>query len=201
MYEFELGGFAEELSDIDGTIEEFNAFNYCLAESYVGAMYDEDFESLGEFSPSLLNNICAWYNYDESMKNQEETNEIKTGKLITKNNRTFIDAIYANKSATVAEAYLLNGVFSPKLVLTIILNESDEYIARLNCYSEEDYDKKIKEIHDFIEIEYEKSDNKIEFLNKIKNNYSRINVAIAIFKPKKIPSTYNWVKQLKNMSK
>ena len=63
----------------------------------------------------------------------------------------------------------------------------------------EDYDKLFKEFYDLIEIEYTKAENKKEFLKAIKNNYGRI----RIYKDKNrvVPSSYNWVKELKKIEK
>lgn len=73
----ELGGFAEYEDDIDGTIEKFYAFNYCLAEEYANAMYREDFEELGTISLDLLYKICYWIDYDNKHENQELREQIK----------------------------------------------------------------------------------------------------------------------------
>lgn len=54
---YELGGFAIEPGDIDGTEDEFNAFNLCLAEEYFYAMKDEDFELLGDMDLDLVHKI------------------------------------------------------------------------------------------------------------------------------------------------
>jgi hypothetical protein len=197
----ELGGFAEYEEDIDGTEEEFNAFNYCMAQSYANAMYREDFEELGEFSPDLLENICRWLNYTEEMNNLDIVQEIKNGKLMTIKERTFIDAIYENKSSSLAETYLLNGVYSPKLVLTIILSDEEDYEAYIIGNSQEDFDNKIKELYDFIEEEFNKCSDKKMFLNKIKENYNRIKVSNK-YKSKPVSTnTYNWAKKLKKINK
>jgi C-terminal processing protease CtpA/Prc len=162
-----------------------------MAEDYEIAMYNEDFQALGEFSVDLLKDICRWLNYTEEMGNLDKVQDIKT----TIKERTFIDAIYENKVSTLAETYLLNGVYSPKLVLTIILSDEDEYDAFISCENQEDLESKMKQLYDFIEIEYKKSDDKKLFLNKIKNNYNRIRISKEyISKP--IPNTYSWTKEL-----
>ena len=193
----ELGGFAESLEEIEEeTIEAFNAFNYCLAEDYVTALYHEDFGIIGEVTSSLLEKICKWYNYDETFENQDTVSKIRTGEFITVKNRTLINAIYEKKVSSLAETYLLMRIYSPKLVLTIILSDEEEYQAYILCDTQEEFDDKIKQLYDFIELEYSRCTNKKEFLNKIKNNYQRIMVKKSLgFKS--VPDTYKWGKALR----
>lgn len=193
----ELGGFTKTKEDINGTEEEFLAFNYCLAEDYVNAMYQEDFEELGEISEELLKMICKWYNEIEIPTNQNTVHEIKTGEFRTIQKRILIDAIYENQSASLAETYLLMEVYSPKLVLTILLSEEEDYQDYSLVKNQKELNRKMKELYDLIETEYQKCDNKKQFLNKIQKNYTRI-VSRKEYTTKlpPIPNTYHWVKQL-----
>lgn len=96
----ELGGFAESPDAIDGTEEEFNAFNYCLAEDYYDAVLGEDFEGLGEVLNDglawcdLMHTVCDWLNYDgvigESLK--DNFTKLCDGTITTCKHRTFIEA-------------------------------------------------------------------------------------------------------------
>lgn len=88
----ELGGFAEYPDVIDGSEEEFNAFNFCLAEEYFYAMCSEDFETIGEVDTSLIRNIIHWLNYDGiiNKKMEEKVKKVETGLFLTDKNRTFI---------------------------------------------------------------------------------------------------------------
>lgn len=201
----ELGGFAEDEDAIDGTEEEFELFNYFLAQDYVEAMFEEDFEMLGEFSSCLLDDIIYWIDYDGKHDGQRTRKELMNGSLITNKNRTFLEAIYDAKHGTLAETYISRGIVTPKLVLAVVLSKCDEddiepsaYIGD-ESYKKEDYDKLFKEFYDLIEIEYTKAEDKKEFLKAIKNNYGRI----RIYKDKNrvVPSSYNWVKELKKIEK
>ena len=57
MSPIELGGFADEPEDIEGTEEELRIFNWCLAHEYYSAVVGEDFESLGE----VLDDVSYWH--------------------------------------------------------------------------------------------------------------------------------------------
>ena len=197
----ELGGFAEYIGDIDGDEAEFNAFNYCLAEEYVSAMYAEDFEALGEISFDLLEKICDWINYDRELGNEQVVADIQSGNLETVNGRTLIDAIYENRCASFAETYLFNGVYSPKLVLTILLSEDNSYDAYIGNSSttQEQCEDMLRELYELIDLEYEKQENKKEFLNKIRDNHRRIWCPNG-YVNKPVPDSYSWVKVLKGQT-
>lgn len=192
----ELGGFADYIEDIDGTEVDYVAFNYCLADEYMNAFYNEDFEALGEISTDLFQKICKWYGYVDGLENKDKINGIKNGKLITIKGRTIIDAIYENKIASLAETYLLMDIFSPKLLLTIVLSDDDEYGAYIISKNQYELDDKLKQLYDFIESEYNVCEDKKGFLNKIKSNYNRLLVQKG-YKLTPIPNNYNWVKKLK----
>lgn len=125
MCMFELGGFVEYEEEIDG---DFNEFNYCLAVEYLGAIYAEDFEALGEMDSCLFDTIAYWLNYDGEIGKDsiEEINRIKNGSIITCNNRTFIEAIIENKKYLLADSYIQRGVMDIGLYLTCILEAPDD---------------------------------------------------------------------------
>ena len=189
--DIELGGFAENPEDVDGN---FEAFNYCLASEYVNALFNEDFDIVGSIDSFLFNNICYWYNYKKSIGNEKEVKELEEASFITVNNRTIIDAIYDKKYISLANVYLDNKIYSPKLLLTMLLGEDENIvpITYISVDSREDIDNILKKLYDFIEEEYLKQENKKDFLNKIKNNIGRIRL-----RPKPTPmSGYTWVKEL-----
>lgn len=96
----ELGGFAETPEVIDGTEEDFNAFNWCLACDYYEAVVGEDFDSLGEVLNdvynwhALMGDVCIWMNYDGEIgkDKKDEYPKLYNGTILTYNNRTFIEA-------------------------------------------------------------------------------------------------------------
>lgn len=98
----ELCGFAENPEVIEGTEEDFNAFNWCLACDYYAAVIAEDFDSLGEELNdvynwhSLMSDVCMWMNYDSEIgkDKKDEFPKLYNGTIKTCNNRTFIDAAY-----------------------------------------------------------------------------------------------------------
>jgi len=98
-----LGGFAEKPEVMDGTLEEFFAYNYCLAEDYYHAIVCEDFEVLDEafkFSfawHEIMRDVCRWLNYDGKIgiEFKDDIDKLDNGTIITHNNRTFIEACRA----------------------------------------------------------------------------------------------------------
>ena len=100
MSSIELGGFAENPNVIDGTKEEFIAFNYCLAEDYYYAVLNEDFDSLGEGLNDgytwheIMSQVCYWLNYNGEIgkDKQDYFDKLRNGTILTVNDRTFIDA-------------------------------------------------------------------------------------------------------------
>lgn len=196
MKVIKLGEFIDYNEDI--TNIEVEAFNYYLALEYANAMEEENFEILGNFSFNLLEKICYWLGFFSREEDIKLLNEIKNGTLITNKNRTFIDAIYINKKGDFAEAYLNMGLKSPKLVLTIILeNLINHHSANIGNedFKQEDYEKLFNELYDLIETEYNNSSDKQAFLYLINNNYNRVK-CYKLYK--KIPASdkYNWVKDL-----
>lgn len=205
---FELGGFAEYEDEIDG---DFNTYNFCLAEEYMASIINEDFESLGFMSYDLIEKITYWLNYNGTIgKDDIDIIEgIKNGNIITVNNRTFIDALYANKQVDIAEMYIVNrGIINNKLFLTcilygkgelpkIILNEVHYFIKE-----KEDYIGFLNDVFSLIEQEFNKIDSveeKKQYLSKIRQavpnikypkKYGEINISIK---------EYNWGKQYKKI--
>ena len=102
MSTFELGGFAEWPEVIDGTVEEFEAFNYCLANEYYDAVLGEDFERLGEVLNDgyvwhqIMDDVCKWLNFDGEIGKdlKKNFNLLYNGTIITCNNRPFLIAAY-----------------------------------------------------------------------------------------------------------
>ena len=102
MSSIELGGFAEWPEVIDGTEEEFEAYNYCLANEYYDAVLGEDFESLGEVLNNgyvwhqIMRDVCNWLNYDGEIGKdlKENFKLLYNGTIITCNNMPFIIAAY-----------------------------------------------------------------------------------------------------------
>ena len=167
----ELGGFAENPKVIDG---DFNAFNYCTAENYVAALYDEDFDAIGEIDEIHFEDICYWYNYDKQLNHKQIVDSIMDGSFITKKNRTILDAIYENKNVCLAEIYAYEKVYSPKVLLTLLLYS--DYPISINPYDtrSEHYNSIFKDLFDFIDLEFNNMEDKKEFLKTIKDNITRL---------------------------
>ena len=87
---------------IEGTKEEFNAYNWCLACEYYNAIIGEDFASLGECLNNLriwkdfIGDVCNWLNYDGEIGKdiEDDLEKLRDGTIITCNDRTFIQACY-----------------------------------------------------------------------------------------------------------
>lgn len=203
-----LGGFAEVKEDIDGTEEEFNAFNYCLASEYFAAMVNEDFDELEELGPALILTIQDWLNYDgEIGKNEiEDIKKLTTGTFLTYKNRTFIDAIIDNKQVETAETYIGFGNNDPRLYALVMSYDCYEVYNCLNqihgCIKKttESYMNFLKSVFDEVEKIFDNikdNNEKIKVLNNLKGNLlnfrypkeiGTINVAYV--------GDYRWVKQL-----
>ena len=192
----ELGGFAESPEVIDG---DFNAFNYCLAQDYVTALFREDFDAIGEIDIHFFDNICYWINYTKELNNEKLVQKIKKAKIITVKNRSIIDAIYEKKAVYLADIYLHNYIYSPKLILTILLSNNQLNNIFITGENDEEISSKLKELCDFIELEYEKQVNKKEFITKIKNNLNRIKVSKE-YRQQPISNNYEWLKAIKKIS-
>ena len=104
----ELGGFAESPEVIDG---DWEAFNFCLAECYLQAMGEENWEALGYMDEELVNDIARWLNYDGEIGKDriDIIKNIPKGLIQTSKNRTFIDAIVAEHKAPLAQTFIYNG--------------------------------------------------------------------------------------------
>lgn len=165
-----------------------------IADKYINSLYNESFDNIGEVTPCVIGNICGLLEEE----NNDTINDLRKGTLITKNNRTLIDAIYENKNASFAEAYLLRGVYSPKLILTIILSDTDEYVAYFDSggLAEEDYESRVRELYDFIETEYNTVEDKEEYIHKIWNNFNRIQLSKE-YKKVNNQDNYAWIRKLK----
>lgn len=204
----ELGGFAEEPKDVsDAWTEEemqrdFECFNFCLAENYVSAMYNENFEELGYMDGSLILTISRWINYKESLGNENLAKEISEGTLLTKNNRTFIETIVANKIYDYAYSYILIGVYHPSLIHLLMEGYANglEYYCPISGVSQERFNEINSDLYDEIEKNYQASDDKIAYLNMIKKGIGAIRFDSGL-KQKPIPKSLSWGQTLKNMNK
>lgn len=205
----DLGGFAEYPDDIDGTEEEFNAFNFCLAEEYFAAMCEEDFELIGEVDAYLIRNIMHWLNYDGIInKNiEEEIKKIETGSFLTNKNRPFVEAIVENKDPYLADAYISLGNNDPRLYVIVMLY--NEYYTKStilnyinhNVKNRDEYVLALSKIFDELDKTYneiENKDEKIFFLRKVKSNLELIRYPQEYGKVKISDiGNYNFVKELK----
>ena len=185
-----LGGFAEDEDVVDG---DWEAFNYCLAENYYSAMIGEDWDLIGESSTDLIDNIIDWLTYCEEIgkENTYDIEGIRNGNLITVNNRTFIDAIVADKQVDLAETYIRLGVKDIRLYILFMLYYEDEfydlnnpmntvnYVYKgtiLNVYLPYDRDDLIKFLSNiFSELDkiyngLKKNDDKKKFLSIVRFN-------------------------------
>ena len=135
----ELGGFAESPEVIEGTEEEWVAFNWCLAVDYYNAMLDEDFEALGEIDRNLLDSICEWLSYydDISLEKRNDIKDIPKGLLKTCHNRTLAEAVIEYHQTELAYAFIQNGNHDINLFLTYLLYD-EQYLEELN-HSERAY--------------------------------------------------------------
>lgn len=186
----ELGGFAETRADIDGTEEEFDAFNYCLAEDYLTAMINEDFEEIGEIGIDTLENVMEWLNYDgEIGKDKEDIiKSIPRGEIITYKNRTLAEAAIEAEHLPCAEVFIYNGNLDPRLFMIVmeksnnIGNEQETAILNLglaSADSAEEYIAFLKSIFDLIEERYNKKatlEEKKKYLEKIRPYIDRIRI-------------------------
>lgn len=200
---YELGGFAEDESVIDG---DFNAFNFSLAQEYGNAILDEDFNSLGDVSNYLLDEIIYWLNYNGQIgkDNLYLINGINDGSIITVNNRSFTEAILECKKPQFAETYINRGILNPKLYLTCILYGDDEIsstiLNQVHFYIVRDKDayvKFIESIFDELKEQFSKVDvdKQLVFLSRVKKAIENIrypkeygNVGATI--------NFSWQKQL-----
>lgn len=181
----ELGGFAEEPEYVSDEIEEeaqlrdFESFNYCLAEDYVSAMYQEDFESLGEVDLSLFDNICHWINYNPELGNADLVSSIKDGTLLTDKGRTFLSAIFAAKNISWATLYTDLRVYDPALIVMLIEQSStDENVfpVFLDTKSEEELHELNRKIYDEIERRYHEEENDISYLYRIRDGFKILRI-------------------------
>ena len=192
---FTLGGFADEPEDIDG---DFEAFNRCLADEYMGAFYCEEFSSIGYINNNLLETIVEW-------SRDEKAKGILDGSFVTCKNRTLIDACFDCRYGCLAEIYLYKGIFSPKLVVAILFSNEDiepsaimDIDENIGLVTQEQFDKRMKDLFDFIQKFYEENKGNIminEYLLAIKNNYGRMH-ASKQHKHNVKPNEYGWCKRI-----
>lgn len=169
----ELGGFAEEPTDVDG---DYESFNFCLAEDYASSMVREDFESLGYIDYSLIDNITYWLNYDSKIgaKDADFISKIPSGEFVTSFGRTFGDAVSDRRLGEFAVKLIYNGNKNPRVYFTAIaysnvnfnvLNEIFEYIS-----NPQEYVQFVNELMQIINQEYTRKEKaeKTEFIEQIK---------------------------------
>jgi len=185
---FEIGGFAEDEYAVDG---DWEIFNYGVAENYYDAMLGEEFDFLGYGSRDFIERIEYWLNYDGEIGegHEEEIAKIRTGLFMTYKNRTFIDAIVANKNVSFAETYIQFGSRDVRLfaiclfgVEIFIIDGEEQYngtilnVINNFCKDRNDYIEFLSKLFTLLEEEYNELDNngeRMEFLDVIKKNISK----------------------------
>ena len=189
---FELGGFAFNDRDIDGTEKDREYFNVGVAESYIDAFYREDNEEIGGIDLAFLETIAHFYNlYGDREKDSEN---LLSGEFMTIKNRTFIDAIIDNKWVDYITLYLNCANYNYKgyrfedLAVCFLLN-SDKYtidfgfneaLSKFILPKEEQreaYINRITTIVSKLEEEYKKENSiekKIAMLKQLKQSLSRL---------------------------
>lgn len=217
MYD-ELGGFAESPEVVDGN---WKAYNFCLAENYLQAMGEEDWDALGHMDTDLVNDIARWLNYDgEIGKNRIDIiKNIPKGLIQTSKNRTFVDAIVAEHKATLAQTFIYNGNHDVRLYLTAIIYgelnvvETDTNLLNhiydsFECNNVEDYSKFISRVFEGIEQHYlDINDIKEQqkFLKQIKEFIKVIRIPAGYQEKKELIEIvklerFNWQKSLKKLT-
>lgn len=170
----ELGGFAEGQDVIDG---DYEVFNCLLAEEYYNDFLEEEFESTGIISCSFFEDFIYWLNFYHDL-NKEQLKLLKNGEILTINQRTLIDAIYEKRYGSLAEIYLANNIYNPKLLFALIACDNEEFDGYANLNSINIGESKLNEIfndlYNLIEVEYQNVEDKSYFLNLIYNNFGRI---------------------------
>lgn len=203
--DYSLGGFAEFKEDIDGTEEEFEIFNRCLASDYYRAFYNEDYEALGVISGTLIDEIALWYTNDDE-SDVKDFIEIKKGLIKTKNNRTFIDAIVEDKRGDYADVFISNGNLDVRLFITVILyGDFNKVLCSLwlPFLDKEQYFNLLENV--FLELEkiylsLESEEEKMYLLSKVKNTIENTKYNPE-FGKYTLPSDNKVIKALKNQNK
>ena len=214
----ELGGFAEGPDVVDGNWE---AFNFCLAECYLQAMGEEDWEALGYMDTDLVNDIARWLNYDGEIGKDriDIIKNIPKGLIQTSKNRTFVDAIVAEHKAPLAQTFIYNGNHDVRLYLTAIIygelnvvqtdtNLLNHIHDSFECNNAEDYSKFINQIFEGIEQHYLDINNikeQQEFLKQIKEFIKEIRIPVGYKDNKELIEivkleSFNWQKSLKKLT-
>lgn len=204
----ELGGFAEGPEVVDG---DWKSFNFCLAECYLQAMGEEDWEALGYMEKELVNDIARWLNYDDEIGKGriDVIKNIPKGLIKTSKNRTFIDAIVAEHKAPLAQTFIYNGNHDVRLYLTAIIYGNfkvagDWYGTDTNllnyihdsfeCNNAEDYSKFISRIFAGIEQYY-------LGINDMKEQQSFLKYIKGFLKAIRFPVEYKNNKELMEITK
>ncbi len=173
-YQFALGGFAERADVLEEKTEEAQvAFNFCLAEDYIHAMYDEDFEDLGMMDALLLDDILMWYVRGGGVLEESQVEAIRTGRIITSKQRELVDAVIEDRNDCFAFTFIINGNKDSRLFALCV--EEDEYHGLLHAdihTKKDDYLEFLKGIFECIDTDYATltGENKIKVLSVIKDN-------------------------------
>lgn len=217
----ELGGFAESPEVIDG---DWEAFNFCLAECYLQAMGEENWEALGYMDEELVNDIARWLNYDGEIGKDriDIIKNIPKGLIQTSKNRTFIDAIVAEHKAPLAQTFIYNGHHDVRLYLTAIIygnfKIADDWygtdtnllnhIHGFECNNAENYSKFISQIFEGIEQHFlgiNDIKEQQKFLKYIKEFIKAIRIPVEYKDNKELMEiarleSFSWQKSLKKLT-
>lgn len=176
----DLGGFAEEPSVVssDGDYDEYCAFNVCLAENYINAIYEENFDDLGEIDPWFLDQILMWYEVNWEL-DIEEIKNYKTGMNITMNNRPFVEAVIEDGNDCLAETFICNGNHDPRLYALCMTETSIfSHVGLLSSdgRGRDEYLSFLRDVFDCVEEDYKNAaaQDKIKMLSVIKERISDI---------------------------
>lgn len=182
---YELGGFAIEEEDINGNFKEFNS---CLADEYILAMIDEDFNALGDLSCYLIENIYKWSKIHNMVN--ISIDDLFNGSFLTYKNRTFIEAIIQTHAYKAGGAFL--HVNNPKfLAMMARYAQSYEYVLGYRSHENLNSEEFNKLLHDtLVELNdiYESINNeeKLILIQRVNRILSNIRVPNG-FKPCKAP--------------
>ena len=192
----ELGGFAEEQTDVDG---DYKSFNYCLASDYATAMVNEDFESLGEMDYELFKTITYWLNYDGKIGSSDEDfiSKIPSGNFMTTFGRTFAEAVCQRRLGEFAQNMVYGGNKNPRVYFTAIAYSTcyQDILNHILSYKIEpsEYVSFAKELMSIINQEYLKlsESERTPFVEQLKK-YLRKMVAAQIKSFLENKDNYEW---------
>lgn len=217
----ELGGFAETPEVIDETEEGFEAFNYCLAEDYYSAMYEEDFELLGEVALDTIESVIYWLNYDDTINKdiEDKIALIPQGYFVTINNRPLYEAAIEANNLPFAEIFIYNGNHDKRLYRIVILQgyvpsyEKEDPLLNRIFYRRkkeieiDEYVNFLRDIFELLEESYtslSESSEKEAFLRQIRPYIAGIRIPTKFKEDVHLMEliklqTYSWQKDLKRI--